>query len=129
MALVIYPLRFGNPTWEFGVVDLAFSSLPVVTIGLAAMLVSAIALRRTTLVRILAIVALFAGLACVMGYSIFLLDVPLALRNSPAEAQIGIKKAIFRNSVFGVCFATAYLSAGVASLRHLRAVKRDGSYA
>ena len=126
MALVWYPLRPGNPAWEFGAVDLTFSSLPVVTIGFAGLLASALALGRTRFGVALALIALLVALGCVGGYLLFLSDVPLALRNSPAEVIPGIRKAIFRNSVFAVCFTTAYLAAGIATLRHVRATKREG---
>src|SRR5688500_14816844 len=43
MALVWYPLRPGNPTWEFGAIQLSFSTLPVLTIGLGACMIAALA--------------------------------------------------------------------------------------
>ena len=129
MAMVWYPLRPGNPTWEFGVIDLSFSSLPVLTLGMATLLVASLALGRNKLAAFLAVVALLGALFCIGGYLLFLSDVPLALRNSPPEFRTGVKKAIFRTTVFGVSFTTAYLVAGIATLRHLRRTKKDGSLA
>lgn len=129
MVLVWYPLRMGNPSWEFGAIDLSFSTLPLLTIGLAAALASALARSRRKTAGSLAILTFLLGLVCIGGYLVFLSDVPLALRNSPPELLQGVKKAIFRNTVFGVTFSTAYLAVGIAVLRHLKASRKDGTYA
>lgn len=126
MALVWYPLRPGNPSWEFGAVDLTFSSLPILAIGLGACLVAALARGRARLAGFFAVVSILLGLLCIMAYLLFLSDVPLALRNSPPEVLTGVKKAIYRTSLFGVAFTSAFLGAGIAVLRHLRAVRREG---
>ena len=128
MALVWYPLRPGNPSWEFGAVDLSFSTLPVFTIGFGTVLAATLALGRRRLATFLGLISILVALVCIGGYLLFLSDVPLALRNSPPQVLTGVKKAILRNSVFGVTFATAYLAAGIAILRHTRAAKREGTY-
>ena len=128
MALVWYPLRPGNPSWEFGAVDLSFSTLPVFTIGFGTYVAATLALGRMRWALFLGIVSILVALVCMGGYLLFLSDVPLALRNSPPEILTGVKKAIFRNTVFAVTFATAYLLAGIAIIRHSRVVKREGSH-
>jgi hypothetical protein len=125
MALVWYPLRPGNPSWEFGAVDLSFSTLPVLTIGFAALLAATVALGRLRFAMLLGVISILIALVCMGGYLLFLSDVPLALRNSPPEILFGVKKAIFRNSIFGVLFSGAYLAAGIATLRHARAARRE----
>ena len=129
MALVWYPLRPGNPTWEFGAIDLSFSSLPVLSVGFATSLAASAALGRTKMLWMLALLGLLVGLFCIGGYLLFLTDVPLALRNAPAEVLTGIKKSVMRTTIFGVGFATAYLAAGIVTLRHLRSIKREGTLA
>lgn len=128
MALVWYPLRPGNPSWEFGAVDLSFSTLPVFTIGFAALLAATIALGRLRMAMLLGVVSILVALICMGGYLLFLSDVPIALRNSPPEILVGVKKAIFRNTIFGGLFSFAYLAAGIATLRHTRAAKREGAH-
>ena len=124
MALVWYPLRPGNPAWEFGAIDLMFSSLPVLTIGYAAALGSAFALGWNTRALLLGAIGVLLGLGFFGAYLIFLTDVPLALRNSPDQVIPGVKKAIFRNSVFGICFPLAYLASGIGAIRQVRRVRR-----
>lgn len=126
MALVWYPLRPGNPSWEFGAVDLSFSTLPLLTIGLGATLASALARGSRRIAMLIAVFCLFLALVCAGGYLLLLSDVPLALRNSPPELLTGVKKAIFRNTVFAFAFTTTYLTVGIAVLRHL---KKDGANA
>ena len=126
MALVWYPLRPGNPSWEFGAVDLSFSTLPLITIGVGAGMAAALARGRTGIAAAYAVLCLLIGMVCIGGYLLLLSDVPLALRNSPLELLTGVKKAIARNTVFGVAFTTAYFGAGIAVLRHLRASSKDG---
>ena len=128
MALVWYPLRPGNPSWEFGAIDLSFSTLPLLTIGLGASLAAAIGRGRARMAMFYAILSVLMGLVCLGGYLIFLSDVPLALRNSPPEVLTGVKKAIFRNTVFGVAFTSAFIGTGVAVLRNLKAFKKDGPH-
>ena len=126
MALVWYPLRPGNPSWEFGAVDLSFSTLPILTIGLAAARSSALARGRRGQAAAYAVFALLLAVVCMGGYLLFLSDVPMALRNSPPEVLIGVKKALFRNTIFGVAFTTTFLAVGIAVLRHLKASRKDG---
>ena len=75
-----------------------------------------------------AVLSLFLALVCLGGYLLFLSDVPLALRNSPPEVLTGVKKAIFRNTVFAIAFTSAFTGAGVAVLRYLKASKKDGPH-
>lgn len=125
MALVWYPLRPGNPSWEFGAVDLSFSTLPVFTIGFAALLAATVALGRLRFAMFLAFVSIMVALVCMGGYLLFLSDVPLAIRNSPPEILVGVKKSIFRNTIFGAFFSMAFLAAGIATFRHARAARRE----
>ena len=120
MALVWYPMRPGNPAWEFGAIDLSFSTLPVLTIGFASLLAATTALARIRLAYVLAIAGILMGLMCLGAYVIFLTDVPVALRGAPPEVVVGIKKALARNTVFAGGFGATYLGAGIATWRHLR---------
>ena len=124
MALVWYPLRRGNPAWEFGAIDLMFSSLPVLTIGYAALLGSAFALGRYTRATVYGTLGVLLGLGFLAAFLVFLTDVPLALRNSPDQVLTGVKKAVFRNTVFGVCFPIAFLASGIGAIRHARRARR-----
>jgi hypothetical protein len=120
MLLVMFPVRQGDPTWEFGVVDALFSGLPLLTVSLGALVASGLALRRRWLIRLMGTVAIVLGVVWLGAYVLFLTDVPIALANAPEAVLPGVKKAIVRNTVFGVLFAAGYLAAGVAALRELK---------
>ena len=117
-ALHWYPLAFHSPEWEFTAVSMSFGPLPLVTIGLAALLGSFAARGvRGGVVATAAVCLVLAGLIGA-AYVLFLTDVPLALKAATGPAGLTLKKAIARTTVLGVGFGTAYLIAGVAALRH-----------
>jgi hypothetical protein len=127
MLLVLYPLRVGQPEWEFGVVDLTFSNLPLLSIGLAAMLGSALARGSRWQIRTMAAALILLTLVLVSAYALFLLNVPLALKAAPPPVLPGVKKAILKTSVFAVVFASAYLISGIAALRFVTSNTRRGN--
>jgi hypothetical protein len=119
IALHWYPLAFSSREWEFGTVAISVGALPLPTIGLAAMLGSFLArgVRWGTIT--MAVVLLALGLAVLVLYVLFLLDVPLALHASTGGAALTLKKAVVRTTVMGPGFAIAYIVAAIAALRHL----------
>ncbi|HEX8361980.1 MAG TPA: hypothetical protein VF613_17815 [Longimicrobium sp.] len=117
IALTFYPARFGVPEWEFGTVANAYSGLPLLATGLAGVLAGAMGQRRRWMIRLTALVLVLAALAMVAATSIFLLDVPLALRLAPAEVLVGIKKTILKTLLLGTIFPIAFLVAAVAAVR------------
>lgn len=123
ILLVWYPLGLGNPAWEFGAVDQTFSGLPLMTMGLAAMLGSALALGSRWRILAIAVVLLLVAVALLGAYALYLLNVPMALRMSPVEVAVGVKKAIVKTTIMAVSFPGAYI---VASISALRATRRGG---
>ena len=119
-----YPAHFKSPEWEFGTVATTFASLPLPTMGLVAVLASALARAvRPHLVAmavVLGLLALFVGVALLM----FLFDVPLALRATtapgvPPEAITEMKRTIVRTLAMGVGFGIVYVYGAVVSIRFL----------
>ncbi len=120
MLLVWYPLGFGNVAWEFGVVDQSFSGLPLLTMGLAALVVSALALGIRWWTVSVATVVLVIGLSVLAAYTLYLLSVPIILGMTPPEVAIGVKKAIVKTSVMAVSFSGLYVVAAVLAIRNSR---------
>lgn len=118
-AIAWYPLNLGSPEWEFGTVSATFAGLPLVTMGIAALLGSGLARGTKWLVLVVAWAMLGLGLLIGAMYLIFLLDVPMALRTVEGVAEVGIKKAIVKTSLLGVSFGVAYLGIAVAVLKHV----------
>jgi len=124
-VLTWLPLQFGAMEWEFGTVVSSFSGLPLITMGFAGLLASALARGIRWQVLTLSGVLLLFAVMIVGAFLVFLLDVPLALRAVQGPAHRGILKAVAKTCLLGVLFSGAYLFAGIAAMRHgLRTAKR-----
>jgi tellurite resistance protein TehA-like permease len=125
--LAWYPTAFGTPEWEFGTVVASFSGLPLVTMGFAGLLGSAVARGVRWQALAIAWVLVVFGVLLLLAYLMFLLDVPLALRagGDQAAVQLGIKKAIAKTSLIALVFAGAYVGFGLRTLRHVRRKRQE----
>ncbi len=116
-----FPLAFGSPEWEFGTISATFGSLPLVTMGLAAMLGSLLARGSRAGVLGVGLFVLVLGLVVLGLYVLFLLDVPMALRATAGKlGGLPIRRGIVRTSILGVGFGVGYLAAAIVSLLSLR---------
>ena len=122
-ALALIPLRIGVPEWEFGTVASVFSGLPLVTIGLGAVLGAVVARGWRPGIIVSAWFMVLFALVLLAGLGLFVLDIPMALRAVSEEAAVGIRKAIGKTLLLGVLFPVGYIVAAVAALRHLRRAK------
>lgn len=120
VALVFYPARFGDPTWEFGVVDSAVSSLPLLIMGLAAIMGAAMARKRPAQIRAAAVVALLLALLILAAWIMYMTTAPLAVRVSPPEIKPGIYKSIARTTIMSVAFGGGLVVAAAMAFRSLR---------
>ncbi|HEX6309644.1 MAG TPA: hypothetical protein VFZ69_15825 [Longimicrobiales bacterium] len=124
VILVFYPARMGDPSWEFGVFDAAVSSIPLLVVGVAALLGGALARSRTGQVRAIAALAVVLALGILGGYIVYLTNVPLALRLAPEEVKPGIYKSIVRTTVMSAAFGIGFMVAAVAAVRSTRSSRR-----
>lgn len=114
-----YPLSFSSPEWEFTTVAQSFGALPLLTMGLAALLGSCWARGMRKSVLLLSVFLVLLSLFVAAAYGLFLLTVPLALRTANAPGGFVLQKAVVQTSVHGVCFGTAYLVAAGVSFHNL----------
>src|SRR5262249_5339674 len=114
------PLHLGVPEWEFGTIVSSVSGLPLITMGFAGLLASALARGIRWQVISIAVFSVVFGLIVLGGLVVFLLDVPLALRAVTGTAHLGIVKATLKTAFLGVLFGGAYVLAGIAALGHAR---------
>ena len=120
-VLAWFPLHLGTPEWEFATVAATFSGLPLITMGLAGLLGSGLALGTRWLIRVMAWFMMIWAVVIAAGFVVFLLDVPIALRAVEAgPAALGIKRAVAKTALLAVGFGGAYVAGAVAALRHLR---------
>lgn len=119
IVLYFYPPAFSSPEWEFATVAAAVSSLPLPTVGLAA-LVAWLLVRGSKGQKVMgAVMLLLAAAAVAAGYVLFLLNLPLALNAAAGPQGPAIQRAIIRTSVMGVGFGLAYVVSAIVLLRHL----------
>ena len=121
--LAWFPMRFGSPEWEFGTVVSTLSGLPLVTMGFAGLLASAVARGIRWQVVAVAVAALLFGTWVVAAFVVFLLDVPIAMRAVQGVARLGIMKAIAKTSMLAVLFSTVYFVAAISALRFARRMR------
>ena len=119
LALAWYPLNLGVPEWEFGTIAASFAGLPLVTLGLAALLGSMMARGRRIGVQVVAWLMLSLGLWVLAALLVFALDIPMALSVVSPEVAVGLKKAIVKTLMLGVVFSAGHVIAAVAALRHV----------
>jgi hypothetical protein len=113
------PMRLGILEWEFGTITATFSGIPLVAIGLAGMLASAVA--RGARGQILGVSSFILLLSAVMigALVIFLLDVPVALQAVDGVARLGIMKATAKTLSMGLIFIPAFIAIAVAAIRYV----------
>jgi hypothetical protein len=119
-ALTWLPMELGRAEWEFGTIAASFSGLPLVTMGFAGLLGSALARGVRWQLVAMTVVLLGMALFLVGALVVFVLVVPVALGVVEGAARTGILKAIARTLVLGVVFVAAYVAAGIGSLRQAR---------
>jgi hypothetical protein len=118
-TLAWLPFRFGSPEWEFGTIAATFSGLPLLTMGFAGLLGSAISRGIRWQVIVTSWLMILFALMILSALVIFLLDVPIALRAVSGPARLGIFKAIAKTGLIGLLFPTGFLVAAVGALRYL----------
>lgn len=118
LTLAWFPFGFGNPEWEFGTVTATLNALPLPTVGLVLVLVSA--RERGQLIQSRVIGALFAALALliILAAVLYALDVPLALRavQNPL-AREGLVKAIIKAAGLVVVYTVVFSCIAVSAWR------------
>lgn len=112
-----YPVRFGSPEWEFGTIATSIGSLPLLTMGLAAVLASFLARGTRWGILTLGAVLLVLGVVVIALLAVFALDVPLALKASArSPAALALRKTIVRTGLLGLAFSLGYLAAGISCI-------------
>ncbi len=119
VALYAYPTAFSSPEWEFGTAAAMVSSLPLPTIGFAALLAWALARGGRASRIVLALCLLLVALAVAGIYTLFVLNVPLALKAASGPQGPVLIRALVRTTVMAVGFGLGYLVSGISLLRTL----------
>lgn len=119
-----YPAHFRSPEWEFGTVATTLAALPLPTMGLVAVLASALARAVRPNLVAMSVVLIALALFLAMCLVTFVLDVPLAMRavtqaGVPPDAATEMKRTIVRTLAMGLGFGIVYVYGAVVSIRFL----------
>lgn len=117
LVLAWYPAAFGDPGWEFTTVTQSFAGLPLVALGMFALLASGMARGVRWLTVAVAVLMGVLGIGIVAALALFLTDVPIGLQVSTGGARTGILKATAKTVGLGVMFGFAFLWAAGSALR------------
>jgi hypothetical protein len=126
----IFPLRLGNPEWEFGTYSSVMDSMPLFLMGLGFLAVFAVARSQWLLLRVLGIIFLLLTLMVLAGAFLYATNIPQVLRvGARSPMQTGIKKAVTKGVLQSAIYPIALLWLGVFALRHSARSRRRGGYA
>lgn len=103
-----FPWQFGNGEWEFGTVSRTFDSLALLSVGIGFLSLGALLRRSTWLTGVAAALTTVLLLALFGGVLIYALNLPLALRMIPPEAEDALQRAITRTGAFMLVYVTFY---------------------
>ncbi|MGH7658831.1 MAG: hypothetical protein ACREL6_11415, partial [Gemmatimonadales bacterium] len=116
----LFPLRIGNPEWEFGTVASFLDSIPLLAIGLALLAAYGVARGRPWIARSAGTMFILLALIILAGALLFATVVPQALnpRNySRIEMLTGVKKAITKAAFQCAVYPIGFLWVGIAAFR------------
>jgi hypothetical protein len=117
IALAYYPTQWGTMEWEFGTAASTFAGLPLVALGLGALLATSLARGKRGWVIAVSTILILLALETLYMLVHFLLDIPIALKSvASPDMRLGIQKASVKTVGLGVLFAGAFLMAGIRSL-------------
>jgi hypothetical protein len=108
LALLWYPPQLGNPQWEFGTISAHLNGMPLGTVGLALVAAGAIGEGHRRSAQVVAGVALLVAVSLLAISVIYLLDIPVALRSTPAQARAILTKAIVKAAVYALTYTAFY---------------------
>lgn len=119
LALGWYPVRFGQPEWEFGTISATIAGLAIPTLSLYLMLASAFARERAKLVRGVAIAMIVIAVFLAVLFLLYLTAVPLALRavsNNPI-IHLGMEKSIIKSLMLFLGYEALFILGAIKGLR------------
>ena len=118
LALVWYPLGFGQAEWEFGSVTSMLNGLPVLVMGLAFLGMAAVAGGRRWAGRGIALVLGLLAVTVVLMGGLYATTVPIALKAAPnAMVALGLKKAIAKTTIQAAAYPVLLVWMAVATWR------------
>lgn len=115
---MLFPHNFGNPQWEFGIITSVFGALPVTTMGLSLVAMSAVINGRRWLGTLSSVLLLLTAVILMLLMIVYLLDVPVALKSNPPEVRPVLYRAMLKTGASALVYTSYYLWAAVFTWKH-----------
>ena len=124
LALLWYPLDFGNAAWEFATLGRTLDSVPMAGLGLGLVTFAVLKSsgRRGRTVRVLGAVFLITAVVFVLMGALLATAVPEVVRQTGPESMLGLNRAVVRHAAEAVCYTAVF---GWVGFRIWRSVERD----
>lgn len=115
--LALYPLGLGSPEWETATIGAIVQGLPLISIGMAAIWVSAGGLGVKWLLLTVGWSLMAAAIVLFVALIVFATNIPMAIRATQDVARVGIEKLVARTLFMGLLFDAAYIVAAIVTLK------------
>jgi hypothetical protein len=116
-----FPVGFGSAEWEFGAVSATVDGLPFSTLGLAALLLGALASGSRRGLWLAAVWTAWVLVVLLAGAVLYGLTVPVALGAlGPAGLQDPLGRAVIKTSSLLVIYLCFYCWMGLQAIRALK---------
>lgn len=124
LALLWYPLDFGNAAWEFATLGRTLDSVPMAGLGLGLVAFAALKSpgRLGLTVRVLGAAFVLTAVAFVLIGALLATAVPEVVRQTSAESMLGLNRAVLRHAAEAVCYTGVF---GWVGWRIWRSVERQ----
>lgn len=118
LGLGLFPLRFGNPEWEFGSISNLLNRLPLVGLGLALVLVASLARRAVAATYVWSSILLLVAIVVFVFGLLYGTNLPLVLASlSEGTARSLLQKAIVKTVAQVVIFFVGFFIVAVYGVR------------
>jgi fumarate reductase subunit D len=108
VALLWYPLEFGNLEWEFGTVGAHVMGMPLGTLGILMVSIGAIGRGWQGLSRVAATACGMIALSLVGLAAIYALVVPMAWAGTAPEVRLVLVRALIKTIVYLAAYFALY---------------------
>lgn len=119
LALGWYPIRFGQPEWEFGTISATIAGLAIPTLSLYLILASAFARERANLIKGIAVAMIVIAVFLGVLFILYLTAVPLALRAVSGNPimHLGMEKSIIKSLTLFLGYEGLFIVGAIKGLR------------
>lgn len=104
VALLWFPVRFGNAEWEFATVSATLESLPLAAFGFGLLAAGAIVRKGKASLYFLATIFILLTLLVLGSTGLFALDIPLAYKAAPEALKGQLRQHFLKTAVLALSY-------------------------